>query len=62
MKQCKFYTYEAGNLDLGGYLGVTVAKQRKDRYDKNVMSLRKKSKKISKNGKISHLEGSIGLK
>ena len=37
------------------YLGVTLTKQDKDLYDKNFKSLKKKkSKKISEDGKISH--------
>jgi hypothetical protein len=39
------------------YLGVTQTKQVKDLYDKNFKSLKKESKKISENGKISHAHG-----
>ena len=41
------------------YLGVTLTKEVKD--DKNFKSLKKETKKISKNGKISHVHGLAGL-
>jgi hypothetical protein len=45
------------------YLGVTLTKEVKDLYDKNfIWSLwRKKLKKISEDGKISHAHGLAGL-
>ena len=43
------------------YLGVTLTKEVKDLYDKNFKSLRKKLKKISEDGKISHAHGLAGL-
>ena len=44
------------------YLGVTLNKEVKDLYDKNFKSLKKKkSKKISENGKISHAQKLAGL-
>jgi hypothetical protein len=41
------------------YLGMTLTKQVKDLYDKNVKSLKKS--KISEDGKISHAHGLTGL-
>jgi hypothetical protein len=38
------------------YLGVTLTKHVKDRYDKNFKSL-KKLKKTSEDGKMSHAHG-----
>jgi hypothetical protein len=43
------------------YLGVTLTKQVKDLYDNNSKSLKKKSKKTSENGEISHVHGLVGL-
>jgi hypothetical protein len=43
------------------YLGVTLTKEVKDLYDKNFKSLRKKLKKISEDGKISHVHRLVGL-
>jgi hypothetical protein len=43
------------------YLGVTHTKEWKDAYDKNSSLWRKKSKKISEDGKISHAHGLPGL-
>jgi transcriptional antiterminator len=43
------------------YLGVTLIKQVKDLYDKTFKSLKKKLKKISEDGKISHAHGEAGL-
>jgi hypothetical protein len=43
------------------YLGVTLTKEVKDLSDKNFKSLRKKMKKISEDGKISHAHGLTGL-
>ena len=43
------------------YLGVTLSKDLKDLYDRNLKSLKKKSKKISEDGKISHSYGLTGL-
>jgi cephalosporin hydroxylase len=42
------------------YLGVTLAKEVKDLYDRNSSLWRKKSKKISEDGKISHAHGLAG--
>ena len=39
------------------YLGITLTKPEKDLYEKNFMFLKKKLKKISKHGKISHAHG-----
>jgi hypothetical protein len=41
------------------YLGVTLSKQMKDLYDKNVSLRRKRSKNISEDGKISHAQGLV---
>jgi hypothetical protein len=43
------------------YLGVTLTKEVKDLYDKNFKSLKKKLKKITEDGKISHAHGLAGL-
>ena len=45
------------------YLGVTLTKDLKDLYDRNLKSLKKKnkSKKISEDGKISHSYRLTGL-
>ena len=42
------------------YLGVTLTKEVKGLYDKNFKSLKKKLKKISEDGKISHAHGLAG--
>ena len=42
------------------YLGVTLTKKVKDLCDKNFKSLKKKLKKISEDGKISHAHGLAG--
>ena len=42
------------------YLGVTLTKKVKDLYDKNFKSLKKKLKKISEDGNISHAHGLAG--
>ena len=42
------------------YLGLTLTKEVKDLYDKNFKSLKKKLKKISEDGKISHAHGLVG--
>ena len=39
------------------YVGVTLTKQVKDLYDKKFKPLRKKLRRISENGKISHAHG-----
>jgi hypothetical protein len=43
------------------YLGVTLTKQVKYVYDKNVKFLKKKLKKTSEDGKISHAHELAGL-
>jgi hypothetical protein len=43
------------------YIFVTFVKQMKDLYKQNLSLLRKKLKKISKDGMISHTHGSNGL-
>jgi hypothetical protein len=43
------------------YLDVTLTKQVKELYDKKFKSLKKKLKKISEDGKISHGHGLSGL-
>jgi hypothetical protein len=43
------------------YLGVTLAKQVKDLYDKNFKSLKKKIKEDLKDGKIYHAPGAVRL-
>ena len=43
------------------YLGMTLTKEVKDLYDKNLKSLNKKSNKISEYGKNSHAHGLAGL-
>jgi hypothetical protein len=43
------------------YLAVILTKHVKYLYDKNFKFLRKKSKKISGDGKISHANGLAGL-
>jgi hypothetical protein len=43
------------------YLGVTLIKQAKDLYDKNIMSLMKEMKDILKDGNISHSHELAGL-
>ena len=42
------------------YLGVTLTMDVRDLYDKNLKSLKKEIKKISKDGKISHAHGFAG--
>jgi hypothetical protein len=43
------------------YLGVTLTKEVKERYDKNFKSLKKETKKISEDENISHAHGLAGL-
>jgi mRNA-degrading endonuclease RelE of RelBE toxin-antitoxin system len=42
------------------YLGMTLTKEVKDLCDKNFKSLKKEIKKISEDGKISHVHGLAG--
>jgi hypothetical protein len=57
IKETTPFTIVTNNIK---YLGVTLTKEVKDLYDKNFKSLKKKSKKISKDGKISHAHGLAG--
>lgn len=43
-------------------LGVNLTEQVNDLYDTNFMSLKNKIEKITKDGKISHAYGLMGLK
>jgi hypothetical protein len=43
------------------HLSVTLTKQVQDLHNMNLKSLKKKFRKISENGKISHAHGSVGL-
>ena len=55
------FTIVTNNIN---YLGVTLTKDLKDLYERNLKSLKKKkkkSKKISEDGKISHSYGLTGL-
>ena len=53
-RETTLFTIVTNNIK---YLGVTLTKQVKDFYDKNFKSLKKKSKKISEDGKIYHTHG-----
>jgi hypothetical protein len=43
------------------YLGVTLTKEVKDLYDKNLKSLKKESREYLRRWKISHAHGLAGL-
>ena len=57
IRETKPFTTVTNNIK---YLGVTLTKDLKDLYDRNLKSLKKKSKKISEDGKISHAHGLAG--
>jgi hypothetical protein len=52
------FTRATNNIN---YCDITLTKQTKFLYYKNLTFLIKKSKNISEDGKISHVRGSVGL-
>jgi hypothetical protein len=57
-REITFITISKNNIN---YTDSILIKQVKNLYDKNFMSLKKKFKSITEDGKTSHACGSVGL-